>query len=155
MDKQTVIREARAFFENKIASTRQSLANTRQMAAEAPGRISSRYDTSREETSWLADGQHSVLSAWQRSLAALAVLPSRPCDRFQTGSLCQLRDTYQQTRMLCLVCPGGAGFDCEIDGHKVLLLSPASPLARAAAGKGSGCIVKLNSTTTYVIEEIW
>ncbi len=154
MNKETVIRKARTFFENKIKAFQETLAATRKMVADAPGRIASRYDTSREETGWLADGQTSLLNEWRHNLAALALLPVTPCDRVQAGSLCRLRRMDQPSGMVCLICPGGAGFDCEIDGQTVTFISPASPLARAAAGKGSGSIFSLNGKVSYLIEEV-
>jgi hypothetical protein len=154
MDKKAVIAKARAFFENKIITLKQSVACTRQMAAEAPGRIASRYDSSREETSWLADGQAAVLVEWERNMAALAVLPVHASAQVQTGSLCLFTQGSLQSRMMCLICPGGSGFECEIDGETVTFLSPMSPLARAAAGKKAGDMLSLNAGNQFRIEEV-
>ena len=61
MDKDQLLKDVDAAFVRHIEELRKSVRTSQEMTRDAPGRIESRYDTSREETGWLATGQAALL----------------------------------------------------------------------------------------------
>ena len=51
--------------------------------------------------------------------------------------------------LTCFVCQGGAGLECEVDGKKLVVISPDSPIAVAALGKTAGDVFTVNDRIDY------
>jgi hypothetical protein len=155
MEKHKVIENVKQFYTDKIAFTKEMLVSTRQQATDAPGRLVSRYDTSREELGWLADGQATLLADWQHALCSVYSISLEPCKIVKSGCLMQVVRKNDNNEMFFLICPGGAGFDCVVDGKTITLISPSAPLVKAALGKTKGDSFIVNNEVDYLIEEIW
>ena len=77
MDKAKLMADIGTALEKHIEELRKSVRSSQEMTRDAPGRIESRYDTSREEMGWLATGQAALLDEWERSYAFFkAIRPS-------------------------------------------------------------------------------
>ena len=154
MDKKQLLKDVDAALLQHIEGLRQCVRSTQEMAREAPGRIQSRYDTIRVETSWLADGQAALLGEWERNYAGFRAIGSDRKDRIQVGAFFVAESLTGSFSIRCLVCQGGSGFECETAEGPVTLVSPSSPLATAAIGHGVNDIFNVNGRVDYIIREV-
>lgn len=154
MDKSQLMKEVDAAFVRHIEELRKSVHMSQEMTRDAPGRIESRYDTSREETGWLATGQAALLGEWEHNYAAFRAIGSGRKDFVQTGAFFEAQSLSSPVRIRCLVCHGGSGFECETSEGPVTLVSPSSPLALAAIGRSVNDVFTVNGRVDYVIREV-
>ena len=154
MNKATLLKEIDNALALHIAELRKSVQTSQEMTRDAPGRIESRYDTSREETGWLATGQAALLGEWEHSYAAFKSIGDGRKDFVQTGAYFKAESLSGPFQLKCLVCYGGSGLECETTEGTVTLISPTSPLAEAALGRGVNDVFTVNGRVEYVIREV-
>lgn len=154
MNKDQLLKDVDAAFVRHIEELRKSVRTSQEMTRDAPGRIESRYDTSREETGWLATGQAALLGEWEHNYAAFRAIGAGRKDFVQTGAFFEAQSLTGPVRIRCLVCHGGSGFECETAQGPVTLVSPSSPLAAAAIGRGVNDVFTVNGCVDYVIREV-
>ena len=154
MDKDQLLKDIDAAFVRHIESLRKSVRTSQEMTRDAPGRIESRYDTSREETGWLATGQAALLDEMENSYAAFRAIGTRRKKFVQTGAFFEAQSLAGSIRIRCLVCHGGGGFECETTEGPVTLVSPSSPFAAAAIGHGVNDVFTVNGQVDYIIREV-
>lgn len=154
IDKKTLMKEVAEGFERHLDELRKVVETSREMTRDAPGRIESRYDTSREETGWLATGQAALLGEWEHSYALFRGLSPERRDYIQTGTFFEAEMLGGPVRLRCLVCPGGGGLECDTSYGKVTLVSPGTPLAEAALGRGVNDVFCVNGRVDYLVREV-
>ena len=107
---------------------------SRQAAIDAPGRNQSRYDSSREEQGYLADGlnlrRQQIITGIHE--AGATQLPQRP-ESVMVGTLVRLDQDGQTSDYFVLSY--GAGNWIESEEGEVLVITPNSPLFQAMKGK--------------------
>ena len=154
MDKVQMIREIDSAFLQHISDIRKSVRTTQEMTRDAPGRIESRYDTSREETGWLATGQAAVLEELERSYAAFRSVGVGRKGFIQFGAYFEAESIYGGYYVRCFVCPGCGGFECETSEGLVTLISLDSPIAQAALGCIEKDVFVVNRKVDYVVRKV-
>ena len=147
----TLLKDVATAFEKRIAELKKAVSTSQEMTRDAPGRIESRYDTSREETGWLTTGLGVVLGEMEHNYALFKCIPPRPMSMVMTGACFEAVTLDGGTRVRCLVCPGGSGLECESEGQVVTLVSPESPLAAGAFGKSAHDVFTVNNRIDYQI----
>lgn len=151
MDKAKLMADVGTALDKHIEELRKSVRSSQEMTRDAPGRIESRYDTSREEMGWLATGQAALLDEWERSYAFFKAIRPSLMDFVQTGAFFEAESLLSSARIRCLVCYGGGGFECETSEGKVVLVSPSAPLAAAALGRGVNDVFSVEGRGDYII----
>ena len=154
MDKTQLLKDIDNALAHHIEELRKSVQTSQEMTRDAPGRIESRYDTSREETGWLATGQAALLGEWEHSYAAFKAIGAGRKDFVQTGAFFKADSLSGPFHIQCLVCHGGSGLECKTAEGMVTLISPTSPLAEAALGRGVNDVFTVNGCVDYVISEV-
>ena len=151
MNKEVLLKDVAQAFEKRIAELKKAVMTSQEMTRDAPGRIESRYDTSREETGWLTTGLGVVLGEMEHNYALFKCISARPMSMVMMGACFEAITVDGRTRVRCLVCPGGSGIECESEGQMVTLVSPESPLAVGAMGKSARDIFTVNDRIDYQI----
>ncbi len=98
-----------------------------------------KWDTHSQEAAYLAEGQAKLAAEIEASLEAYAAMPLLnfgPTDPIALGALVEL-DAGSQ-RSWYLVGPRAGGLELELDGRRILVLTPSSPLGHELIGKRTG-----------------
>ncbi len=154
MDKIQLMKDIDAALTRHIEELRKCVRTAQEMTRDAPGRISSRYDTSREELGWLASGQAALLGEWEHNYAAFRTIGAERKESVQAGAFFEAESLNNSVRIRCLVCHGGSGFECETAQGPVTLVSPSSPLVRAAIGRSVNDVFSVNGRINYIIRDV-
>lgn len=94
------------------------------------------------EASYLARGLAERVETLRDGIRAFALLQPRPLDVAAPGALVELEDEDGDATIY-LLAPAGGGETLELDGVRVLVLTPQSPLGAAIAGRGEGDSVEV------------
>ncbi len=151
MDKTKLMAEIDAALLKHIEELRKSVRSSQEMTRDAPGRIESRYDTSREEMGWLATGQAALLEERERSYSMFRALGDSSKSFVQTGAFFEAESLSSPVRIKCLVCHGGGGFECDTAEGRVVLVSPSAPLASSALGMSENDVFSVEGRGDYII----
>lgn len=106
----------------------------------APGRMETRYDSSKTENGYLADGLNLRQGDIERGLAELAMfeLPEQP-SRITEGAVVHLMiEDGKTTTGYYFILPYGGGSRLESDKGEVLVITPESPLFKAMHNRRVG-----------------
>lgn len=147
--REAVVQKLRRDVEHLTAS----LQRARQEVIEAPGRMQTRYDSARTELAWVADGLAKRLDEAQRALRNMeAIRLDVPHSHVDIGALAMVRDgdgPAVSNASLYMLVPNGGGMEFSVDGARITVISPESPLGRALLGASAGSIVtiRLGPTT--------
>lgn len=94
-------------------------------------------DTRAIEASYLAGAQGERVRELERAVAVLEALPRRAGSGVVGhGALVVLAGPEQE--LVCLFAPAGGGEQLELDGRRVQIVTPRSPLGRALLGAREG-----------------
>lgn len=154
IDKETLLNDLTVAFEARVEDLRRAVRTSQEMTRDAPGRIESRYDTSREETGWLATGQAALLGEWEHTLRLFHALPRTRQNMIQTGAYFEAEPMTGNAPLKCLVCYGGSGLDFKTSQGVVTLVSPSSPLVDAALGRSVNDVFTVNGCVDYLVKEV-
>ena len=118
---------------------------------EAPTRNESRYDSTRAELQYVLNGYKKRLLALESSLSELRYFAEKveKTDRVKEGSLVSLSNGLK-----LLVLPVFGGETVEVDGEKVNIITPKTPIYAVMEGKGNGDRVRLLNGTEVVVEDV-
>lgn len=129
-----------------LSSLRESVTTLEAQAAVArdeatsdESRQESKYDTRAIEAGYLAGAQSRRMMAVVDDLKRFAALPaeSNGSDIVDGPSLVGLRREDEQTEYF-FVGPGAAGLKVDVDGVRVMLITPSAPLGKALIGAEVG-----------------
>ena len=136
MDKKSILQEWETALRREIEQQKIALASIHDAAIEAPGRMESRYDTTKTEMSWLADGLNQRLSEMHDLLQAVRQISAAPRESVGEGALvsCQRGDR----RQCFLIIAGGAGKEIKTPDGSVTCMSPSAPLCQQLLGLSVG-----------------
>ena len=149
MEKYKLMAAISQAFEKKIAEMRKAVATSQEMTRDAIGRLESRYDTSRVETGWVTTGLGAALGELEHNYSLFKANSARPRTCVSNGACFEAVAIGGTPRLTCFVCQGGAGFECEVDGKPLVVISPDSPIAVAALGKTAGDVFTVNDRIDY------
>lgn len=131
-------------------------SNARQASIDAPGRNQTRYDSSKEEQGYLADGlnlrQAEIL--FEASYVKGTCLPMNP-EKVSVGALVRLEGNG--TPRNYFVLPYGGGEEIDTEEGEVTVVTPESPMFKAMQGRRMGETFRVNAanrTIFYTIAEI-
>jgi hypothetical protein len=130
--------------------------STRQAALDAPGRNESRYDSTKVETGWLADGIARGIQDLEDGLLALRQFNFNDTGNIvSVGDIIRLCDTKERTLTDLFILPYGAGEILQTDEGEVTVITPQTPLAQIALEELVGSFVVLQNTEDreYIILE--
>lgn len=116
-------------------SLERQINQTRQAAIEAPSRMQSRHDSSRQELSYQVDQLTKRLSEMRRNIEILKTFKIPISEEIVVGSLVQLRGEEGKKDLCFLILPGGSGNVIEVNGKKITVISPEAPLSKRLQGK--------------------
>jgi len=140
--KKEVVDKLLELLKEKLISIRKEIDQTRQAAIEAPGRMQSRHDSSKQELSYLVDGLLNLLTDFQRDIVILErfKIEKSKSEGITIGSIIQVK-TEGGENFYCIL-PGGGGTIIDINRiGKITIVTPQTPLARSLLGKKVGdCI---------------
>jgi transcription elongation GreA/GreB family factor len=152
MDKNAILAQLLEMLSQEVTDITRSLNYHREAAIEAEGRMVSRYDSTKAEMSYLADGHQGRLLETNRLISALRNFNLVPKDKIEIGALVQMQ-AGEEVRFY-FILPGGAAREVEIGGRKIMIISPQAPLGKAMKGLESGDTVLINKTEFEIIQ-IW
>jgi len=107
-----------------------------------------KWDTHSQEAAYLAEGQAKLAAEIETSLEAFAAMPLPTfgaTDPIALGALVELDAGGQ--RSWYLVGPRAGGLELELEGRRILVLTPSSPLGHELIGKRIGETVLPARTT--------
>lgn len=121
--------------------SRQSAAaqHARDEAISEESQPENKWDTHSQEAAYLAEGQAKLAAEIESSLEAFATLELPdfgPNDPIALGAIVELEAEGQ--RSWYLVGPRAGGLEVEVEGRRILVLTPSSPLGRELIGKRIG-----------------
>lgn len=146
MDKNAILNLLVAMLDEEVEQITKSLNYHRDAAIEAEGRMISRYDSTKAEMSYLADGHQVRLIEANRLISTLKNMGTiGPKTKVEVGALVQL-ETTGETKFY-LILPGGAGRVIAVDDLNVTVISAASPLYKKMKGLEQGEEFDLNGKT--------
>ena len=126
MQKAQAIDALRTTYRLELAAVEQASAAARDETTNAETKQEGKYDTRAIEASYLARGQAVRVAALRQLTAWFEQLQARPCTEIQVGALFQLEGSSDWMFMAPV---GGSGAD--LDGQRIKVISPASPLGKA------------------------
>jgi transcription elongation GreA/GreB family factor len=130
-----------------VQNLTEGLQRARQEVIDSPGRMQTRYDSSRTELAWVADGLAKRLDEAQRALRNMeAIRLDVPRSHVEVGALAMVADgdvpAVAHANFYMLV-PNGGGMEVSVDGARITVISPESPLGRALLGASAGSVVMI------------
>jgi transcription elongation GreA/GreB family factor len=128
---------------------------SREEATSEESRAENQYDMHSQEAAYLAEGQARLAAEIAVSVelwASLALSAFGPDTPIAVGAAVALETG--QTRSLCFLGARGGGIEVEVEGVKVLVVTPQSPLGRELVGKKVGALAKLPGGPPARIAEV-
>lgn len=128
----------------ELARQTNAAAMARDEAISEESRAENKWDTHSQEAAYLAEGQAKLAGEIRSSIELYRTLdlPDFPPDgTIALGAVVEL-ETSGGNSTWYFIGPGAGGLELEIDGRKLLVLTPASPLGRRLIGKQSGDVVQ-------------
>ena len=116
----------------------------RDEATSEESRPESKYDTHSQEAAYLAEGQARLAGEIETSLAHYAAMPLPDFSGgapIALGALVELESRGKASWYF--LGPRAGGLELAVDGRKILLLTPQSPLGRQLLGQKNGGTVRL------------
>ncbi len=115
----------------------------RDEATNEESRAESKYDTHSQEAAYLAEGQGRLAAELEASIALYTALPLAAfttADAIALGAIVEVRARHQS--LWYFLGPRGGGLELSLDGRKILVLTPQSPLGRQLLGQRVGGTVR-------------
>ena len=152
--KDYLLREAIRTLEETIVRTKIAFESARTDVIEAEGRMKTRYDSSRTESGYLADGQAQRLTDFKNSLSHVRqVRLNGMCESVKVGALVFLCDEENDSCKQYFLLPGGGGDKLVYQTEEITVLTPQSPLGKQLLGKEEGDEFQFRNNT-YCISEL-
>lgn len=152
MEKAEVLRICIKTQEEKIKNLRQSLENTRQSAADAPGSNVSHSDTTKFQLSNLALGIQKRLTETNLALNQLRQIKPTASDSIFVGTLFTLKNIGDKKVSRYLLIPKDGGISFNVKGREIASMSIEAPLAQAVMGKQKGDKINFRGKVLEIIE---
>jgi len=147
MNKSKLLQQLMNTFEEKASATNKSFKRAQKDAIEAPGRMESRYDSTKQESSYLADSYNRRSFEIDQAIKALESLPEstlQDTNVIEIGSVVRLKESGQTEDEWYIILPVGGGETLNDNSTEIFVISPHSPLADCLLEKRKGDSIKLS-----------
>jgi transcription elongation GreA/GreB family factor len=136
-DKRRVLAELRARIAADLEAVSASQRHSQESSTHEEARAEDDKDTRATELSYLARGLAKRVAELREAASKLASLALRELDDDAAVAMSALVATEDGNgdRDLWFVAPAGGGIDLSVDGHRIRVITPSSPLGRALVGK--------------------
>jgi len=147
--KKRIVKVLRNKLEENLAIAGRQFERTRQDVIEAPGRMQSRYDSSKQESGYLADSWQNRIRQLKLAIITLKELKinDAPQEEITIGALVETeKDLY-------FVLPVGGGEKIK-DGQlnkEVIIVTPTSPIGKSLLNKTAGDCILLGPKKLTII----
>lgn len=135
MNKKAVIEAVIASLVKAATSSDRASKEARQASIEAPSKMESRYDSTKSEQDWLAHGLAIMSAQHKVAIREIQAIDPTPRDHVQIGSLVTIEEDTGGMPETYILLPSGIGTTVEVDGKKVMVVTPESPMGKAVLGK--------------------
>lgn len=138
--RQLIVAQLNAACQNQARAA----ALARDEATHEESRPESKYDTHSQEAAYLAEGQARLAAELAAARGAVAALPLprfTAADPVALGALVELEQPHGTAWYF--IGPAAGGTSVQIDGHEILVVTPASPLGRQLMGAAVGAAIQL------------
>jgi transcription elongation GreA/GreB family factor len=135
-----ILHQLRRELERQTAAAQLS----RDEAISEESRAENKWDTHSQEAAYLAEGQAKLAGEIGASIELYATLPLpdfSPGDAIALGAVVEVEAGDKASGASYFLGPRAGGLEAVVDGRKVLVLTPASPLGRQLLGKRAGDLV--------------
>jgi transcription elongation GreA/GreB family factor len=139
LDKASVRAALVVAMRHALAMTTRAAEDARAGATHEENKSEGDKDMRATESSYLARGQAIRVEELAEQLQRLEVMQLetlRPTDPIGSGALVRL--TVDEEPRVFFVVPFGGGTELEVDGEKVTVVTPASPVGQALVGRRAG-----------------
>lgn len=150
MDKTMILQALEKMVLLEIEKQKKAIETTRQAVFDAPGRMESRYDTTKTEMGWLADGLNKRLAEMQNLLQTVRALNSDRCYKAGEGALVTCQRACQ--KYIYFIVEGGAGRKVVTTEGPVTCVSPAAPICQQIMGLAAGATAKFGKEDVTILE---
>ncbi len=136
-DKHAVLRAVRAAIDEDLAAATASQKTAAAGATHEESKPENDKDTRGLEASYLARGLAKRVGELKATQGALLSMPTHACKEGGLGALIVVDDEHGAAACY-LLAPVAGGVMVEVDGAKVQVVTPQSPIGRALVGKSAG-----------------
>lgn len=145
MNKRAIIRKIITVLTDELNVYFKASLASRAEATHEQSKAESKYDTRGLEASYLAHGQSRQAAEIEAAIAVfgkLVVRNFKPGESIDLGAFVELE--HKNERMFYFIGPKAGGTEVLHDKHKVLVITPQSPLGAQLCGKQPGEFLQLN-----------
>lgn len=141
--KQEIIELACKTISGIIDDTKRQFDRTRQDVIEAPGRMQSRYDSSKQESGYLADALLKRLARLRSELTMIGSIKiNKTCAGIiEAGSLVVIIEEEKRRFFMILLGAGGTIVKSTILNCAVTIITPVSPIGKTLMNAAKGDLV--------------
>ncbi len=143
--------------QEELAATGAALEKIKQTAIEAPGRMESRYDSTKQEYSYLVNDTLGAFERIESEIKEIKLLSTNtkhtPSTVIENGSLIRATLDGQEKIYLLLTFGSGEAISDETIGT-INIISTSSPIGEILLNKSSGAITELNKKQ-LIIKEVY
>lgn len=143
MDKTVLVKTVKDRLAAKAATLDELIRQTRESNSETKSSMGDKYETSREMVAQEIRNLQRQLSEVRNQMDALARLNNAPCKLAELGALVETG-----AGLFYVSAPVG---QLELEGRKIMTVSPEAPLIKAMQGCRSGDTFSLNNSTQKVV----
>ncbi|WP_206485250.1 GreA/GreB family elongation factor [Thalassotalea sp. G2M2-11] len=151
--KKAVIEQILKYLEHELAQLTNAAQAAHSAAIDEQSIAETQYDTLAIEAGYLAQGQSLRAEALAKAIAAIKALPLMESFKVELGALVQLSQ-HQANHQWLFIAPAAAGFNCQINGETITVITPSAPMAKALMGKALGDEVTLKIAQQSLEDEI-
>lgn len=137
MDKTKLVKTVKERLAAKAATLDELIRQTREASSETKSSMGDKYETSREMVAQEIRNLQSQLSEVRNQMDALARLSSAPCKSAELGALVETG-----AGLFYISAPVG---QLDMEGRKIMTLSPEAPLVKAMQGCIPGSNFSINN----------
>jgi len=155
MDKRVILERLKEHLQAELEATRRASADAAAYAVDSEAKAREKWDTQGLEASYLAAGQaghaKELAAALQRLQSESGSLAA-PSSVATLGAL--VATTFEGETDWYFLAPVGGGEEIEVDGTRVTIITPGSPLFAQLRGKARGQSVPLPSGAALRVEAV-
>lgn len=144
--KRDLIRQLQAELGRELLVLKQAALASREAATHEESRPENDKDTRAVEAAYLAGAQADRVRELERTMNALEFLPLRsfgPGDSILSSALVEV--DLDGERLHYFIAPQGGGLQASVDGKRILVITPQSPIGVALLGKTAGDVVEVQT----------
>ena len=144
--KRELIRQLQAELGRELLVLKQAALASREAATHEEARPENDKDTRAIEAAYLAGAQADRVRELERTVNALEFLPLRafgPADPILAAALVEV--DLDGERLHYFIAPQGGGLQANLDGKRILVITPQSPIGVALLGKTAGDVVEVQT----------